>query len=370
MDCMLVYSKKIVQFISDIRNTIKIVLAKEIGLKVAGDRFYNEKQDASFPIRVVIYNNKSMLGYFDPHFYELGFHEYLMHSSRNQLHNIIQHELAHYMTFIIHGETLHPHGEEFKNFCKKMKWSEDVYASTTCLDGGKEIAEIQESGVLRKVQKLMALTNSSNTNEAEQAMIKSQELLLKHNIESKYIGEEDEEKVFLKRIIKQKKENAKMQSIGTILKTFFVSVVYRRTEEYTYLEILGTAVNIEIAEYVAQFLDSELDILWKKAKTFNLKGQLAKNSFLLGIAKGYSDKIQALKREYSQEVTTALIEIENKLMLAQEMAYKRLTNASRRRSFCRSASELGEIMGKHLNIHPAINKSNSKTAYLALEYRN
>jgi hypothetical protein len=65
-----------------------------------------------------------------------------------------------------------------------------------------------------------------------------------------------------------------------------------------------------------------------------LKGQLAKNS--------------------------ALIEIENKLMLAQEMAYKHLTNASRRRSFCRSASELGEIMGKHLNIHPAINKSSKE----------
>ena len=67
----------------------------------------------------------------------------------------------------------------------------------------------------------MALATSSNKNEAEQAMIKSQQLLLKHNIESKYIGGEDEEKVFLKRIMKQKKENAKMRSHRHYFGNFF-----------------------------------------------------------------------------------------------------------------------------------------------------
>ena len=38
-----------------------------------------------------------MLGYFDSNFYELGFHECLMHSGREQLHNVIRHELAHYI---------------------------------------------------------------------------------------------------------------------------------------------------------------------------------------------------------------------------------------------------------------------------------
>ena len=73
-------------------------------------------------------------------------------------------------------------------------------------------------------------------------MIKSQQLLLKHNIDSKYVGCDDEEKVFLKRILKQKKENAKMRAIALILETFFVSIVYSRGYGFIYLEIVGNAV--------------------------------------------------------------------------------------------------------------------------------
>ena len=45
----------------------------------------------------------------------------------------------------------------------------------------------------------MALSSSSNKHESELAMIKAQQLLLKHNIESKYRDVDDGEKVYLKR---------------------------------------------------------------------------------------------------------------------------------------------------------------------------
>ena len=134
---MIVYSKKIIQFVNEIKFTIKDVLSREVGLKVAGDRFYDRRQESSYPIKVVIYNNKSMLGYFDSNFYELGFHECLMHSSREQLHNVIRHELAHYITFINYGDTVQPHGAEFRAFCQRMGWGEEVYKATTCLEDGR-----------------------------------------------------------------------------------------------------------------------------------------------------------------------------------------------------------------------------------------
>ncbi len=68
-------------------------------------------------------------------------------------------------------------------------------------------------------------------------------------------------KLFLKRILKQKKENAKMRSIAHILETFFVSTVYSRAGDFIYLEILGNAVNVEIAEYVASILQDEWDMV-------------------------------------------------------------------------------------------------------------
>ena len=365
---MIVYSKKIIKFVNEIKSAIKEILSKEIKLKVSGNRFFNANQKLSFPIVVVIYNNKNMLGYFDSNFYELGFHECLMHSSQEQLLNIIRHELAHFMTFIKYGWGVPSHGVEFRSFCQSVGWGEDVYKATILLDDVIGTAELEENSILRKVQKLMALTTSSNQNEAEQAMIKAQQLLLKHNIDSKYLDKEDDEKIFLKRIMKQKKENAKMRSIARILQTFFVSTVYRRTEEFICLEILGNAVNLEIAEYVAEILQNEFEKLWDQAKQqTHLKGMSAKNSFFDGIATGYCKKINYLKKEYNTDVTNALMVIEKKLIDAKAIVYSRLSSMQSRGSFCKESSELGEIMGRQLNINPAINKSqkNSETFLLS-----
>ncbi len=350
---------------NEIKLTVKEVLSKEIRLKVVGDRFYDVRQQASYPIKVVIYNNKNMLGYFDPTFFELGFHECLMHSSRQQLHNIIRHELAHFITFIKYGGTIQPHSPEFRAVCKSMGWNEEVYLSTTSLEEGMNVFDIEESNVFRKVQKLMALSTSSNKNEAEQAMIKSQQLLLKHNIDSKYIGGNEEEKISLKRILKQKKENAKMRSIAQILGTFFVSTVYVRAEDHIYLEILGNAVNVEIAEYVANVLQIELENLWNQAQRLaNLKGIVAKNSFFIGIAMGYCNKIKGLKREYNSEVTTALMVIEKKLVDVKDMVYKRLSKTKSSGNYCSRSSAVGEQMGRQLNINPAIDRSSNKSGAL------
>lgn len=362
---MIIYSKKIILFRDELKYAVKSILTSEIGLKVIGDRFYDHRQRISYCIKVVIYNNKSMLGYFDSNFYELGFHECLMHVNREQLHNIIRHELAHYLTFITLGTAIQPHGPEFRAFCQRLGWGEEVYNATVALEDGQMSPGCEESAVFRKIQKLLALATSSNKNEAEQAMIKSQQLLLKHNVEAKYLGADNDEKVFLKRILKQKRENAKMRAIARILETFFVTTVFNRTGDFTYLEILGNEVNIKIAEYVAQVLENELDKLWEQArKQANLKGTIAKNSFYLGLAKGYCNKIQAFKSAYTSDVTNALMVIEKQLSDARAMAYQRLTTSTTSRSHCSASSAVGEQMGKQLNINPALNRQAHKSEAL------
>ncbi len=362
---MIVYSKRIIQFINQIKIILKDILSREIGLRVSGDRFYDRRNQVSYPIKVVVFNNKSLLGYFDSYFYEIGFHERLMHSSNLQLRNVIRHELAHYITYINHGESVQSHGFEFRTFCRQMGWGEDVYKATSCLEDGLLISSNEESSVLRKVQKLMALAASSNKHEAEQAMIKSQQLLLKHNIESHGLTGANDDKIFLKRIMKQRRENAKMRSIANILGTFFVSTIYCRAGDFLYLEILGDAVNIEIAEYVAGVLDRKLDHLWEEARIQGgLKGLIAKNSFFRGIAKGYCNKIHALKKEYREETVSALMVIEKKLTDAEAMIYTRLSQTRSNANYCAKSSALGEQMGKALNINPALNKSEGNSMFL------
>lgn len=363
---MIVYSKKIVRFVREIKFLIREILMNEAGFHVLGDRFYDPEGRFSYPIKVVMYNTKTMLGYFDPNFYEIGMHECLMYAHQKQVHEIVRHELAHYLTFINYGASVQAHGNEFRTVCWALGWGEGVYRATCCLEGEVDLSGGEESSVLRKVKKLMALATSSNSYEAEQAMIKSQQLLLKHHIESEYIYAEDEEKIFLKRILKQKRENAKMRAIAQILQTFFVSVVYNRGGDHTYLEILGNSTNIEIAEYVADVLQNELERLWTQAKQeANLKGMVAKNSFFFGIAKGYCNKIQSLKKEYGKEAMHTLMVIEKQLVDGKAMAYSRLSSKRGQGSYCPESSALGEQMGRQLNINPAVDKS-SGHAQLAI----
>ena len=345
-----VYSETIFRFIEKIERQIRLILNNEVRLICRGNRFYNRTQTASYPICVVIYNHKSMLGYFDASFYELGFHERLMHVSEDQLHNIIRHEIAHYIAFINHGASIQPHAAEFQAICKRFGWDESVSKASMAIDE----SSAEESGVLRKVKKLMALTSSSHANEAEQAMIKAQQLLVKHHVECT----ETEEKIAMQRVLEAKKESAKMRAIAAILKTFFVSVVYRKGQQRTALEIVGSAVNVAIAEHVAHVLDLELDNLWDKAKkSASLKGTVAKNSFFLGVAKGYCNKIEALKKAHSQDVTKALIVVEKQLIYAQDMIYRRLSSRKASTNYCPKSGSLGEKMGKGLTINPAISEA-------------
>ena len=138
----------------------------------------------------------------------------------------MRYELAHYLTFIQCGPTVHAHGAEFRIFCQRLRREKEVYKSTICLTEGQNQPLQQESSIVCKVKKLLALSTSSNTHEAEQATIKSQQLLLKHNIDVNFIDGEDGEKIFHKRIMEEKKETAKTRAIGKTLETFFVNNVY------------------------------------------------------------------------------------------------------------------------------------------------
>lgn len=368
---MLIYSKKIIKFLNGIKDVLKDVISKEIGLKVFGDRFYDRRQEYSYPIKAVIFNNKRMLGYFNPQFYEIGLHECLMQVNGECLRDIIRHELAHYITFINYGESVEAHGIEFKAFCLRMGWNEEVWKATTCLGDNINIHQAEENNVLRKVQKLIALATSSNEHEAEQAMIKSQQLLLKHNVDFRNIENEDDEKIFLKRIMKQKKENAKMRSIAVILETFFVNTIYKKQKDCIYLEIIGSETNVEIAEYVANILQHQLDLLWSQIKKQqpSLKGIIAKNSFFLGVAQGYCNKINFLKRNYDVNTSNALIVIEKKLQDAKALVYQRLTKGRSSARFCSKSSSLGERAGKELNINPAVNsQSKNSKNYISFQF--
>ncbi len=352
---MFVYSKALIRFAQEIKEIVKKILTKEVGLECSSSRFLDRHGRMSYPLQIVIYNNRPMLGYFDAAFYELGFHERLMRCKKETLVNIIRHELAHYMTFIEHGSTDQPHSSEFKQFCKRMGWGDEVSQASMRLN--EEETE-EEDSVLRKIKKLMALSSSSHLHEAEQAILKSQQLLLRHHLDESRLEDETGETVFMERLLKQKRETAKLRAIGSILRTFFVDIVYHRgSDGYVHLEVFGERVNLKIASYVARMLEPELERLWEFAqKTSRLKGRVAKNSFFSGVAKGYCQKVNVLQKESQSSSSRALLILEKKLTLAKDLIYPRISSKKVYGNYCPDSGLLGEKMGKNLHIRPGIER--------------
>lgn len=352
---MLLYSQNILRFIALIKQEIKHILRSETPFQVHRERFVDARQ-RSYPIHVVIFSHKKTLGYFDPDFYEMGFHVHLMHAPLEQRHRVIRHELAHYLTYIEYKDPyLLPHGPEFLATCSKLGWGIEVSAASMCLDTACVDKGIEESAILRKVQKLMSLTGSSNSHEAELAMLKSQQLLLKHNLTQEGCYEDGAEAVVLKRVLKRRRLDAQLSAIGKILSTFFVNCVYSRGGDSIYLEISGKLENVEIAQYVALFLEEQMPLLWQTAQSeFQLKGVTARNSFLMGLAQGYCSKVKAFEQQYSEDTTRALLVIEKSLMHATKMIYPRLSHTKSSRSHCSKAAAIGASVGRQLNINPAL----------------
>ena len=359
---MLIYSKKIALFLLEVEALLKYILSEELELEVHKNHFYRSGWEQSYPIAIVVYDDKSPLGVFDAAFYELGFHKCLLHAKKEQLENVLRHVVKEYMTFL--GDS---YGLTCTSFAHRMRQSEAIKPTDLYPDGDLSPSNAEHQALLRKVQKLMALGASKNSNEAEQAMMKSQQLLLKYNLQMDTIDDEEDQQFVLKRIIKQTKMDAKVRAISRILETFLVSSVFNRLRGFTYLEIIGTAVNIEIAEYVAKVLQRKLDELWEetKKKRPDLKGMVAKNSFFLGLAEGYCSKINLLEKTYSSNTSRALAVIHKKLDSALEMAYGNLTaNRSCGRQ-CQESLKLGNLAGKDLTIHPSIKKpTKGRPAYL------
>ena len=77
-----------------------------------------------------------------------------------------------------------------------------------------------DNKLIEKIQKLLALSGSSNENEAKAAMTKAQELMLKHNIDMRSVKEHDSE--YINELSEAfKREHPSMKYINSIIEKYF-----------------------------------------------------------------------------------------------------------------------------------------------------
>jgi predicted SprT family Zn-dependent metalloprotease len=300
--------------------------------------------------------------------------------------NILKHEMAHQMdSDIFFG--VGDHGEGFKRACKLLGLPPEYQCSS--LDSGSKIFNWKEDLIqsdeqtenhtmIRRVEKLLSLAQSSNENEALAAMEKVMQIYQVYNIKR---IESRTKSNYVYAVINLKKQRIEsyQSTIGNILQEFyFTEVVYgglydaQSLKTYQVMELFGTKENVQMAEYVFYFLNSKVLDLWQDYSKKNMLPVKFKRSYMIGVLRGFSEKLREIKKSHLETIGTGssltIAENDEYLKRFVREKYPRLTNSSGSSSGIYShAFESGKQDGKSIVINKGIetNASGRQSLYLS-----
>lgn len=359
---MIIYDKTSIAFIHRSEELLKEILASLL-FEVRTKRFVFK--NSLYPIQVVVFEGGTELAHFDSNYYQIALNRKLIYQAKDSvLRDILKHELAHYLTFLEYGQ-VQSHGPEFRDTCRRYGFSDEVAYATMNLEKAnvEKQGDLDSERVLEKVKKLLQLAQSSNAHEAELATIKANALLLRHNLDHLH-DHQDDEPIYLERVLRQKRKDTKISAIYDMLRHFIVKPVISYGKNSCCLEVSGNLTNVKLAVYIANFLDKEFDHLWNKARAeHGLQGLRAKNSFFLGIAKGFEEKMKASKSNLSASDQKSLVLVEKDLDAKAKVIYRRLSFTRSGTNVDAHAGALGIQSGKNLSIRQGVEGS-AKNLYL------
>ena len=223
---------------------------------------------------------------------------------------VFRHEMAHQLVaeqYSNQFETNRPHGELFKEACKRLGVPEQFARSgfslqENNLDWRTETRDEKTEKILDKTKKLLALANSTNEHEAHLAMERVREIYAKYNLENMANASKES---FVHLVIthgKKRMESWEQRTIGILTEHFFVKVLTfqqfnaKSLKTVHALEIIGSRQNVLMAEYVYHFLLQQVEFLLKQAgESGPGLARSEKASFRLGVLDGFDKKLQVPK---------------------------------------------------------------------------
>ena len=233
------------------------------------------------------------------------------HLIKNEIWDIVlevlKHEMAHqYVSEFYDNADMH--GKYFKTACKKLGVHPAFVAGIK--DYQKKLQEFKgelstkAQKMLKKVEKLMALGQSSNEAEAQAASRKANYLLNKYNLEQINTNSNNLNIKYLTICHKKKRIESVQRAILSILKYYyFVNCLTSNTyhaqddEVYKSIVLVGRKEALKVAEYVYYFLLDTAQTLWQNFKKENNAKRCDKLSFDMGFIAGIEHNHKIMFKE-------------------------------------------------------------------------
>lgn len=211
---------------------------------------------------------------------------------------VLEHEMAHqFVDEVLRVRDETAHGETFRRVCEERGIDARAHGAPVVRDGA-------DAGdrVLDRIRKLLALAGSSNQHEAEAAMKRAHELMLRHNLEQLPVKHE-----FEVRHLGEPRRRAnpvEAEIVGLLSELFFVEAISipvyvpRTALHGRVYEIAGTLANVEMACHVFAFLLATADRLWRENRgDRRVRSGRDRVAYQTGVIRGFRDKLLAERVE-------------------------------------------------------------------------
>jgi hypothetical protein len=251
----------------------------------------------------------------------------------NEVLEVLKHEMAHqYVSEVLHKDDEPPHGPTFFAVCKQN----NIDAAVRGTPGADKVTATNH--IVEKIRHLLSLASNAGATEAEAqaAAEAAHNMMLKYNIE---LQEKNEELGYTVRYLGEvtgriqgyMSELANLMTKYYFVEIIWISVYDPRTKKKGHeLEVSGTEENVEVAEYVYDFISRAAVGAWEKkmkdpafklslhqefAKSFGWSGSApqsiqgftisARSNFLIGFIRGFKE--QLVKAEQKEQAAGLVV---------------------------------------------------------------
>ena len=207
--------------------------------------------------------------------------------------SVLEHEMAHQFVDEVIGALTEPaHGPSFQRVCAER--GIDARAAGAPLPSEDPEGE----RVLEKIRKLLALAGSANEHEAEIAMRRAHELMLRHNIEQAKSTTASAYEVRQLGEPQKRASGVDLDIVGLLTEFFFVEVIRVPVyvpgtgEHADVFEVIGTGANIDMALHVFEFLRATAERLWQENRgDRRVKSGRDRRAYQSGVVRGFREKL-------------------------------------------------------------------------------
>jgi len=321
-----------------------------------------EMQLPSFSLKQM----SSRLGYWSSEKKEICISRALVENHPWQdVRDVLRHEMAHQFVEQVLGADLRakPHGSEFREACRILRANPGASGLLRLESAGPQPETTQEARTIRRIQKLLALANSGNRNEAEAAMVKAHSLMSKIHADSLAGNKRrDFVSVFVgKPSLRHPRQDYRLASLLTefycVEGIWVPAYVLDKGRMGRVLEISGSRHNVEVASYVHDFLANVINVRWKAYSRQKGLGHHRKADLAVGVLKGFRTKLlEGQKRVARKTDRKALVRVEDPQLKAYMAERYPRTRMIKRAAAHRDEGVIGDgiRIGRQVVLHKAV----------------